>query len=145
MTGQSLGAGVEDRADAAAAYAARWGFLILSGFAVVTFMFAEAIVGIFTTDLAVIEAGRSFLYYVAPSFGFVGIARAYIGSFRGAGKTAIAAVLGIVILGFTVGADGVWAAFTISNVLGAVLAVVWYRSGRWSPDVAVRSRTDHPE
>ena len=112
--------------------------------------------GLLTTDPAVVEAGRSFLYYVAPSFGFVGIARAYIGSFRGAGKTAIAAVLGIVILGivrlpiavvgaFTVGADGVWAAFTISNVLGAVLAVVWYRSGRWSPDVAVRSRTDHPE
>jgi putative efflux protein, MATE family len=156
MTGQSLGAGVEDRADAAAAYAARWGFLILSGFAVVTFIFAEAIVGIFTTDPAVIEAGRSFLYYVAPSFGFVGIARAYIGSFRGAGKTAIAAVLGIVILGvvrlpiavvgaFSIGADGVWAAFTISNVLGALFAVLWYRSGRWSPDVAVRPRTDQPE
>ena len=155
ITGQSLGAGVDGRADAAAAYAARWGFLILSGFAVVTFVFAEAAIGIFTTDPAVIDVGRSFLYYVAPTFGFVGVARAYIGSFRGAGKTAIAAVLGIVILGvvrlpiaavgaLTIGADGVWLAFTISNVLGAVFAMLWYRSGWWSPDVDVNPPSDQP-
>ncbi len=44
---------------------------------------------------------------------------------------------------FQVGSDGIWYAFAVSNVVGAILAVLYYRRGTWrqadartEPDVA---------
>ena len=80
--------------------------------------------------------------YVAPSFGFMGIMRAYNGSFRGAGKTLTAAAVAVGANGFVrlpfayvasqfMGSDGIWLAFAVSNVIGAVVAYAWYQRGTW--------------
>jgi putative MATE family efflux protein len=143
MTGQNIGAGKPDRAAEATKTAAVAMFVILSAAGVVAFVGARPIADIFTDDPAVIDVTASFLHYVAPTFGFIGVMRAYSGSFRGAGKTLTAAAIAITMLAVVrlpvawFGAqlldspDGIWVAFTVSNVVGAVLAYAWYQRGTW--------------
>jgi putative MATE family efflux protein len=153
MTGQNIGAGKPDRAAEAARTAAIAMFVILSLMGVVAFVGARSIAAVFTDDPAVIEVTASFLHYVAPTFGFIGVMRAYSGSLRGAGKTLTAAAIAITMLGLVrlpvawFGAqlldssNGIWIAFTVSNVVGAVLAYLWYQRGTWR-DADVRG--GHP-
>jgi putative MATE family efflux protein len=142
MSGQNIGAGKPDRAEATADFAAKVMFLVLSGMGVVVYLFTEPLVAVFTTDPAVVEEGANFLRTVAPTFGLLGVLRAYSGSFRGAGKTMTSAVIAISALGLVrlpvawfgaqaFGPSGIWWSFVVSNVVGAAVAVVWYKQGTW--------------
>ena len=147
MTGQNLGAGNYERAGETARTGAKYTFLILTALGVITFIFADSIASVFISSgqensALIAKTGADFLRYVAFSFGFIGVLRSYNGSFRGAGKTLTAAVISIATLGLIrlpiayigaieIGAKGVWIAFFISNVLGAVIAYTWYQKGTW--------------
>ena len=147
MTGQNMGANKPDRAAQAAGLAARVLFVILSVAGVLVFFVPEPIVSVFVgADQAnaaqVVAIGAEFLRYVALTFGFIGIMRAYTGSFRGAGKTLTAAAISVLTLGiirfpvawFTaglLGETGIWLSFAVSNVAGALIAYVWYQRGTW--------------
>ncbi len=151
MTGQNLGAGNFDRAGETAREGAKYSFLILTAFGVLTFMFADQIAGVFISSTQenselIAGTGAEFLRFVAFSFGFIGVLRSYNGSLRGAGKTLTAAVISIATLGIIrlplayfgsikVGTTGVWAAFFISNVVGATIAYLWYQKGTWKQTV----------
>ena len=135
-------AGREDRAAATNHFAAKAMFVILAGAGVVVFFLADPIVAVFTDDAEVVGHGATFLRTVAPTFGFMGIVRAYSGGFRGVGKTLTAAAIALATLaGFrfpvawvaahTIGPEGVWLAFAISNVVGAIIAFTWFRRGTW--------------
>jgi putative MATE family efflux protein len=156
MSGQNIGAGKPDRAALTARVAARTTFVILAVAGVVTFAFADPIVGLFTDDAAVVEVGATFLRYVAPSFGFIGIMRSYNGGFRGAGKTLTAAAIAVSMLGLIrlpiawvasgyMGPAGIWLSFLISNVAGAVIAYVWFQRGTWRSSSASDPRVDIEE
>jgi putative MATE family efflux protein len=161
MAGQNIGAGKPDRAALTARVAAKTTFVVLAAAGVVTFFFADPIVALFTNDRAVVEVGATFLRYVAPSFGFIGIMRSYNGGFRGAGKTLTAAAIAVSMLGLIrlpiawvasgfMGPPGIWLSFFVSNVAGAVIAYVWFGRGSWrsadvrgsSVDVADEPATD---
>jgi len=142
MSGQNIGAGKPDRAALTARVAARTTFVVLAVAGVFTFFFADPIVALFTNDDAVIEVGATFLRYVAPSFGFIGIMRSYNGGFRGAGKTLTAAAIAVTMLGGVrlpiawvasrvMGPPGIWLSFLVSNVVGAVIAYLWFQRGTW--------------
>ncbi|MDZ7746337.1 MAG: MATE family efflux transporter [Halobacteriales archaeon] len=169
MAGQNIGAGKPDRAETAADVAAGATFLILGAVGVLVFLFPEPIVRVFTDPSnpgteQVVATGAQFLRYVAITFGFIGIVRAYTGAFRGAGQTLVSAVITITFLGFIrlpvsaglalgVGGDytiplvgvtlsvpqvvsamgpvGVWWGFVVSNIVGALLAMAWFKRGRW--------------
>jgi putative MATE family efflux protein len=160
MTGQNIGAGKPDRAKSAADLAAKVMLLVLGGVGVVVWVAAGPISAVFTDDPAVVDVSRQFLRYVAPSFGFIGVMRAYTGSFRGASKTMVAAAISILMLGFirlplayvgvrppaflgvdSLGSDGIWLAFLVSNVLGALIAFAWYRRGTWRDGDVTDSET----
>jgi len=154
MTGQNIGAGKVDRAAATNHFAAKAMFVILASAGVVVFLGARAIVGVFTTDPAVVDVGTIFLRTVAPTFGFMGIMRAYTGGFRGVGKTLTAAAIALATLGGfrfpfawfvsqAIGSNGIWLAFAVSNVLGATIAFLWFRRGTWQ-GVDVRGGTHGP-
>lgn len=94
-----------------------------------------------------------FLRYVALTFGFIGVMRAYTGSFRGAGKTLTAAAISVVMLAVvrfpvawfgaeSIGETGIWIAFAVSNVLGALLAYAWYKRGTWRDGDLTEDRVD---
>jgi putative MATE family efflux protein len=145
MTGQNIGAEKPDRAGSAADFAAKVTFLVLSGLGVVALVFTQPIVAAFTNDPEVVRVGVEFLRWVAPSFGFIGVMRAYTGSFRGAGKTLVAATISVIMLGIiripvayvaslSLGESGIWLAFPVSNAAGAVIAYAWYRRGTWQTE-----------
>ncbi|AEN05244.1 MATE efflux family protein [halophilic archaeon DL31] len=142
MSGQNIGADQPDRAAETVQFASRATFLILSVVAVGAFVFAEPIVGVFTASQEVTDIGARFMRFVAPTFGFMGVMRAYNGSFRGASKTLTAAAISIGVLGGVriplawflsraFGPDGIWLSFGLSNVLGALIAYAWYQRGTW--------------
>jgi putative MATE family efflux protein len=150
MTGQNVGANKPDRAAAAAGLAAKVMFGVLALVGVVTWIAAAPIAAVFTNDPAVVDVTEEFLRWVAPTFGFIGVMRAYTGSFRGAGKTMTAAVISITMLGLirlplayvgvrppavlgieSLGTVGIWLAFAVSNAIGALLAYGWYQRGTW--------------
>ncbi|AOW80443.1 MATE family drug/sodium antiporter [Halodesulfurarchaeum formicicum] len=142
MTGQNIGAEKPDRAAAAARIAAITLFIVLSLLGAVTYLLASPIAGLFTDDPAVVAAATQFLRYVAPSFGFIGVMRAYSGSLRGAGKTLTVAAIAIVMLAVVrfpvawvlaerIGESGIWLSYVVSNVAGAVVAYAWYQRGTW--------------
>jgi len=99
MTGQNLGAEHPDRAGRANHFAAKVSFVLLSILGVVTIFAAPTVVSVFSNDPEVVRVGAEFLQWVAPTFGFIGIVRAYSGGFRGAGKTLTAAALAVTMLG----------------------------------------------
>ncbi len=153
MTGQNIGAGREDRVVATNRFAAKTSFLILSALGVITFVFAPEIISVFDDSPAVVSEGATFLRWIAPTFGFVGLLRAYSGGFRGAGKTLTAAAIAVVLFGFirlpiayvasqgVVPLDlwffgsptptGIWFAFAVSAVVAAVVAAGWFELGKW--------------
>ena len=151
MTGQNLGAGNFDRAGETAKVGAKYTFLILTGLGIFTFIFADQIAGVFIgggqeNSALIAQTGADFLRYVALSFGFIGVLRSYNGSFRGAGKTVTAAIISIATLGvirlplayigaIKIGPKGVWTAFFISNIAGALIAYTWYQKGTWRQTV----------
>ena len=151
MTGQNLGAGNYDRAGETAWKGAKYSFLILTGLGALTFISADQIASVFIdtsqeNSELIASTGAEFLRYVAFSFGFMGVLRSYNGSFRGAGKTMTAAVISIATLGLirlpiaywgsiNIGTKGIWIAFFISNVLGALIAYLWYQRGTWRQTV----------
>jgi putative MATE family efflux protein len=153
MTGQNVGAGKYERAQEANYVAAKGLFAVLGVAGVVIFFLPTPIVSVFTDDPAVLGVGAEFLRYVALSFGFIGIQRAFTGGFRGAGKTMIAAAISITALAVIrlpvayvasqgllptdlwflgqVDVRGIWIAFFVSNVVGATIAWLWFRRGTW--------------
>jgi Na+-driven multidrug efflux pump len=142
MAGQNIGAGREDRAATTTTFAARSTFAVLAVVSVGVWVFAGDIVAVFSDDAEVVEVGRLFLRYVAPTFGFTGVFHAYKGGFRGAGRTLTAALVSIAVLGVIrvpfawvasrpLGYEGIWLAFTVSNVAGAAIGYLWYARGRW--------------
>lgn len=142
MTGQNIGAGEPDRVEATNNLAAHVMFLMLTAMGILTWVFAEPIVAVFTDSQEIITEGSTFLRYVAPTFGFLGIMRAYIGGIRGTGKTLTAAVIAVLIVGVArlliayvgaveLGSVGIWISFAVSNIIGAAAAFLWFRRGTW--------------
>jgi len=167
MTGQNLGAGKPDRAATANDFAAGVTFAVLSVLAVVIFAFAPQIMSVFNDTPAVVAEGALFLRVVAPTFGFIGVVRAYSGGFRGAGRTLTAAAISITMLAVVrfplawIGSRGllpdwvpyladptplgIWLAFPISNVVAAALAFLWFRRGTWRDADLTDKPTQTPE
>ncbi|PSH02202.1 MAG: hypothetical protein BRC26_01755 [Nanohaloarchaea archaeon QH_8_44_6] len=151
MTGQNLGAESYERAGETAGTGAKYTFLILTILGLLTFMFADSIASVFISQTEpnselIANTAAEFLRFVAFSFGFMGVLRSYNGSFRGAGKTATAAVISVTTLGairlpiaylgaVNIGTRGVWTAFFISNVAGALIAYLWYQRGTWKQTI----------
>jgi putative MATE family efflux protein len=161
MTGQNIGAGKPDRAAAAAGLAAKVLFGVLSVAGVLVFVFPEPLVSVFVgadqpDGERVIEVGTLFMRYVALTFGFIGVMRAYTGSFRGAGKTLTAAAISVLMLAIVrfplawiganeIGETGIWLSFAASNVIGALVAYAWYQRGTWRDADLTREAVDVEE
>lgn len=142
MTGQNAGAGRFRRVVRTNYLAAAAAFAVLTAVAAVCWVAARPLVGLFSTDPATVEVGTDFLRWVVPTFGCVGAMRAFVGGFRGIGKTAVSAAIVILTVGLvrlpaawlgaqSIGPAGVWIAIAASNVLGAGLALSWFTLDVW--------------
>lgn len=142
MTGQNIGAGKPDRVERTNNIAAATMFVVLAVMGAFTWFFAAPVISVFTDSQEIIREGVIFMRYVAPTFGFLGVMRAYIGGIRGTGKTLTAATISVLIVGLArlliaffgaleMGSSGIWLSFAVSNVIGAVVAYLWFRRGTW--------------
>ena len=110
------------------------------------FIFAPAMVGIFSTDTAVILLGSTVLRMVALSEPFFGISIVLEGVMQGAGKTAMPFVFNIIgmwgirivgtficIVFFSLGLVSAWACMITHNIILFLMFVIYYLRGKWYP------------
>lgn len=142
VTGQNLGANKFDRAGKVPSEGAKYTFVLYTLLGAVIFLFSESIISFFANDPRAIRAGGEFLRYVSLSLGFIGVTQSLAGGIRGAGKTHIAALILLIPLAAVrvplafslskfLGTTGIWIAFPISNIAGAIIAYLWFRRGTW--------------
>ena len=118
--------------------------MLLSGTAL--FVFAPAMMRLFSRDAVVIALGATVLRMVAVSEPFYGVSIIIEGMLQGMGKTMVPFVCnitgmwGIRIVGTFVcttvlglGLVSAWGCMIAHNMLLFILFVAYYRSGRWNP------------
>jgi putative MATE family efflux protein len=144
IVGAAIGAGMVDRARAAAWMAAKLAAAVMAVIGLVMALFPGIWVGMFTDDPATIDAASLYFRWAGPAYGFFGVGMSLFFSALAAGKVAPMLLAGasrllIVIAGsvvLTAISAPVWAVFALigfgSAVYGVMSMVVMLRS-RWGP------------
>src|SRR5690606_4474446 len=88
LVGQNLGAGQPDRAEHSVRCAALYNLVFLLAIAAVFIVFARPLVGIFSSDSAVLADGAACLRIISYGYGFYAVGMVAIQAFNGAGDTA---------------------------------------------------------
>ena len=154
LVGQNIGALKIKRAEKAANLSAKVAFFGFTGLGVVMFLVAEPLTAIFIpNDPQVIQDGSRFIKIMSLSFGFLGLQQVMNGTFNGAGFTKASMFISIMSLWvvrfplayllsytFEMGPVGIWWAFPISNLIAAIVAFVYFKTGYWKVRV-IRDRS----
>jgi putative MATE family efflux protein len=144
LVGQNLGAGKPDRAERSVWLTGLYnmGFLMLVGLAFV--VFAEPLVGFFTTDPTVRTLGADCLRIISYGYGAYAWGMVMVQAFNGAGDTVTPTWINLfcywlfqiplawtlaTVMGF--GPPGVYWAITGAETVIALVAVVFFRRGTW--------------
>ncbi|MBF0694678.1 MAG: MATE family efflux transporter [Flavobacterium sp.] len=145
VVGQNIGAGNIERASQVAFVGARVSFAVLSTLGIIVWFTAPHLVEFFVPDdPAIIKGGTHFLRIMCLSWGFLGLQLSFTGVFRAAGSTLTAMILTLIsqwVLQFplayvlshntTLGVDGIWWAFPISNVAISLITIAVFAKGHW--------------
>ncbi len=145
LVGQNIGAMKMDRAEKTTNYAASISFVSLTLIGILFYVFAEAIVLTFLTGSdEVVDMAVSFIKITSPTFGFMGMQLALVGTFRASGNTVesmLFTIIGIWVIQFpfawivsnmeSMGYLGIWWSFPVSYVLPAIITYLWYKTGVW--------------
>lgn len=145
LVAQCIGAGNRQRAESVAIYSVWVSVLLLGGVGAVFYLAAVPIVRFFVPDdPALIESGAVVLRFTAASFVFSGAQLGLAGTFRGAGDTFITMLLAAIGVWFvqlpiawllskhtTLGALGIWWMFPIAGAINTLLAMAYFKWGRW--------------
>lgn len=105
-------------------------------------LFAEPIIGVFTNDAEVIEVGVRYLYIVSAFYVVFSSMFILMGVLRGAGDTMTSMFITIItlwviripasyFLSLKIGSDGIWWGIPVAWVIGAILSLIYYKTGRW--------------
>jgi putative MATE family efflux protein len=144
LVGQNLGAGKPERAERAVWRTGFYNMLFLGVVGIVFITFAGPIVRVFTSDPAVVPLAIDCLRYL--SYGYLSYAygMVVVAGFNGAGDTLTPTVLNIIafwaceipvayVLAFPAGMGprGVFISVVVGDSLLALLAILWFRRGRW--------------
>jgi len=153
LVGQNIGAGKKDRAEKIVKMSTLIGFVVLTLAGTLLYVFAPELVALFVPGaLGVIANGTQFIRIMAFSFGFVGIQMAMNGAIRGSGKTVTTFLISFVVLVVQVGSAlvlsklfgfgtiGIWFAFPIANVFGALIAYSIFASGSWKRHELIKKK-----
>jgi putative MATE family efflux protein len=144
LVGQNLGAGKPDRAEAAVWRAGWYNTYVLSGVGLLFLFFAPALIGLFSSDPAVIPYGVRCLRIVAAGFLFYGFGMVLTQSFNGAGDTRTPTLIHLVCLWmleiplawalaypFGLGPTGVFIAVSVAFSALALVSAAIFRQGWW--------------
>lgn len=145
LVGQNIGAIKIKRAEKVANLSAKIAFYGLTSIGILMYLFAEPLTAFFIpNDPEVIEDASLFIKIMAPSFGLLGVQQILNGVFNGAGFTKasmLISILSLWIIRFplafllshktSLGYEGIWWSFPISNLLAALAAFIYFKMGYW--------------
>jgi putative MATE family efflux protein len=143
LVGQNVGAGRPDRAERAAWGAVAYCCLLVGAVSILYAVVPREMVGLFSSDAAVVESGSRYLRIIAPIEVLMAVEIVLIGALSGAGDTAVPMAISITFTAARVpaahllaheaglGSDGVWLAVAGSVLVRGVLMAAWFRTGRW--------------
>lgn len=145
LVGQNIGANKIERTKRITRQSLWVIFCALTFSGLLFFIFAEETLRIFIpNEQEVIKEGAYFIRVIALTFGFIGIQQVASGAMRGGGSTLISMLLAIVslwVVRFPVAyilskhtileQRGLYWSFVVSNILGAIIAILIIRRNRW--------------
>ncbi|MBZ5596162.1 MAG: MATE family efflux transporter [Acidobacteriia bacterium] len=144
LVGQNLGARKPDRAERSVWLTGFYNMIFLGSVGLVFIVFAEPIVGLITSDAEVLRYATNCLRFVSYGYVFYAYGMVIVQAFNGAGDTLTPTVINLFcywfwqipmayslsrLAGF--GPNGVFAAITIAESTLAVVAIVFFRRGKW--------------
>lgn len=148
ILGQSLGAGNIERAEEAAKKGMFAMFSILIACSVFLVLFRSEAIGFFINDSEVVNEGANFIKCIIIGIPFFGIFAAITASFQGSGHNVPTMILDLsrlwalriplaYLLGiyFGMNSTGVWIGMALSNIVGTVIALIFFETGIWKKKV----------
>jgi putative MATE family efflux protein len=144
MAGQNLGAEQLDRVRASCRAAVLTGLAIMAALGVLTWVFAAPILGLFTAETAIITLAIPLLRVFCVSLLFIACTFGLGAVFSGAGYnvpflvSSLSAKFGfqvplllLMLLVFRAPVQVVWFSFLGTELIEAVVVLLYYRAGRW--------------
>jgi putative MATE family efflux protein len=139
--GQNLGAGSTQRAESAGRIATGYALIVMGVLTLAFLVMPEALMRLFTTDAAVIEAGGLYLRIVAAAQIFMALELVLQMAMDGAGYTVTPMVASVTLttarlplaglLAVPFGLTGIWWTISATAIArGVAVAWIWHR-GRW--------------
>ena len=144
LVGQCLGAKKPDRAAEAVWTAGKFNSIFLSTLAIIYIVFAERILGIFSTDPRVISIGSDLLRFISFSYPMVGFGMAMMQAFNGAGDTRTPTLVNFVAFWIfqiplawvlsqhtALQERGLFVAIFVAQCAIAAMSIYLFNRGRW--------------
>jgi putative MATE family efflux protein len=144
LDGQNLGAAKPDRAERSVWLTGIDNTAFLGLVGVFFILFAGRIIGIFTTDSAVIATGTDCLRIISYGYGLYAFGMVIVQAFNGAGDTVTPTIINIfcywlweiplawvLAMPLAIGTTGVFWAVTISECTLALVGMLVFRRGKW--------------
>ncbi|SDS16545.1 putative efflux protein, MATE family [Formosa sp. Hel1_31_208] len=144
LVGQNLGAQQPERAEQSVWKTGKYCAIFMGVVSLAYLFFAPQIIGWFTIEPSVIENGSLCLRVIAAGYVFYAYGMVVINSFNGAGDTGTPTIINFVCfwlfqlpfaylmaITFDFGPTGVFLAIVLAEVLISILAIVWFKKGRW--------------
>ncbi|WKK66588.1 MATE family efflux transporter [Lutimonas zeaxanthinifaciens] len=144
LVGQNLGANEPKRAEISVWKTGKYNAWFMAMVSIVYLVFGSQIISLFNDTPSVVEYGSLCLKVIAMGYVFYGYGMVVIQSFNGAGDTKTPTYINFVCfwliqlpfaylvgLNLKAGPIGVFWAITLAEILIAVIAVIWFRKGKW--------------
>lgn len=144
LVGQNLGAKQPERAEQSVWKTGKYCAIFMGLVSLAYLFFAPQIIGWFTEEPSVIENGSLCLRVIAAGYVFYAYGMVVINSFNGAGDTETPTIINFVCfwlfqlpfaylmaITFDLGPTGVFLAIVLAEVLISVIAIIWFRKGKW--------------
>jgi putative MATE family efflux protein len=122
LVGTNIGAGQRDRALRIALMGGAIAFALTETVGLVAAIWPDAWLGLFSTEPGMIEAGRQYLRWVGPAYGFFGLGLSLYFASQGAGRLGWPLAVGFLRMG--VALVGGWRALRLTGSLAALFAVM---------------------
>jgi putative MATE family efflux protein len=144
LVGQNLGAQKPERAEKSVWKTGKYSAIFMGIVSIFYLVFAPEIIVLFNATPDVVKYGSLCLRVIAAGYIFYGYGMVVINAFNGAGDTKTPTYINFVcfwllqlpfayLMAITLdfGPAGVFWAITLAEILIAVIAIIWFKKGRW--------------